>query len=406
MKILITDLAYLHHNYGAQALLLPLIEKIRNRIDAEISITISDIKYFREDKILAKKNNLKLYIKPRLKSSALFSLNNWRQLKRYNNLIKQNDIIIDLAGIEFIGDLPKTTKWKELLNVIFTQKLTEKYDKIYLKYTKSYGPFIGKFYRRIIKNHFNKLPFLMVRGKENLKNVEQMSLKTPLFSFPDISIGLNAESKTWAKKYLEKMSLKGKIVGISPSVVIRNIKQNLGRNCSGKNHKILSKMIIKQLIDNGNSVLLIPHSIGDGKNLTNCDLAFAKQIYAEIENDKLFILNDTSLTYKEVRAIIGQLDFYITGRYHALVSALTMKTPVIALAWHMKYDDIMSLFHKEYLTVDCRNISVADAFEKIKNFYHDRTWFDKNYSVKMHKQLIDEIDKSINLLFREIEKKR
>ncbi|MBT3168951.1 MAG: polysaccharide pyruvyl transferase family protein [Candidatus Cloacimonetes bacterium] len=406
MKILITDLAYFHHNYGAQALLLPLIEKIRNRIDAEISITISDTKYIREDKIFAKKNNLKLFIKPRLKSSTLFSLNDWIQLKKYNNLIKQNDVIIDLAGIEFIGNLPKTTKWKELLNVIFTQKLAEKYDKIYLKYTKSYGPFIGKFYRRIIKSHFNKLPFLMVRGEENLKNLEQMNLKTLLYSFPDISIGLNAESKTWAKKYLEKMLLKGKIVGISPSVVIRNIKQNSRQNCSGKNHKILSKMIIKQLIDKGNSVLIIPHSIGDGKDLTNCDLAFAKEIYAEIENDKLFILNDTSLAYKEVRAIIGQLDFYITGRYHSLVSALTIKIPVIALSWHTKYNDIMSLFHKKYLAINCRKKSIDDAFAEIDEFYQNRNWFDENYSVKMHKKLIAEIDKSIHLLFTEIEKKR
>ena len=65
MKVLLTDLAYSHHNYGAQGILIPFLEALRKKYIAEVTVTISDKTFWKEDLRFAQENNFKLLYKPR-----------------------------------------------------------------------------------------------------------------------------------------------------------------------------------------------------------------------------------------------------------------------------------------------------------------------------------------------------
>ena len=405
MKLLLTDLAYFYHNYGAQGILLPFIEKIKDKLDVEITVTVSNPDYFKQDKQFAANYGFKLILKPRIKITTFLKYQKLQKLREYRELVRKQDVVIDLSGIEFIGNLPKIIMWKNLINILYTQKISRKYNKRYYKFTKSYGPFKNKLYTKIIKINLNQLQFLQVRGEQNLNSVNQLGLEVPIYSFPDISLALEPSNAEWAQNYIANlMTAKNEIIGISPSVVIRNIS-SITNMTSGDDHVELCKQIISKYCNAHQTVLLIPHSIGNGKNLKTCDLALARKIYNEMpDNKNLVLLDDRNLTYQQTRAIIGQLSFYVTSRYHALASALRMNIPTISLSWHIKYKDIMKLYLDKFLTIDCRTTTISDAMKLIDEFYENRDWFSKELMQRKQSEVEKEIVKSIEMIVKDIKK--
>jgi polysaccharide pyruvyl transferase WcaK-like protein len=207
--------------------------------------------------------------------------------------------------------------------------------------------------------------------------------------------------------YVDKLGIDSskKLVGLSPSTVIAGINtKNNGSSC-GDRHITLCKEIIKFYRLNKQQVLLIPHSISDGKDLRSCDLALARKIYDETrDKTEVFLVDDMNLTYAQVRAIVGLLDFYITGRYHSISSALSMGVPTVCLSWHIKYKDIISLFLKEIPIIDCRTNSVEKSAALIKEYYYNQQWFDRERVLERKKEIIKEIDKSVDILANEIKR--
>ena len=403
MKILLTDLSYFYHNYGVQGILLPFIEKISESLNVEMTVTVSNPIYYEQDKQFAADHGFKLFLKPRLKFSSFFKLKDLQKLKKYRKLINEHDVIIDLSGIEFIGNLPKLIMWKDLINTLYTQKIAGKFKKKYYKFTKSYGPFHNKLYTKIIRKNFNKLPFLQVRGEQNMDSINKLKLDIPVYSFPDVSLALKSADNEWAHNYLANLMPDiSNIFGISPSVIIRNISNILNKTC-GKDHVEMCKQIISKYSNAHQPVLLIPHSIGDGKNLDTCDLALARKIFNEIpKKENLYKLDDVNLTYQQTRAIIGQLSFYVTSRYHSLASALKMRIPTISLSWHIKYKDIMKLYLDKFLTIDCRKTNIPDAMQLVDEYYKNRDGFSRDLWQKRQTKIEKEIENSIKMIVEDI----
>lgn len=424
VKFLITGLFYLNHNYGAQGIAFPIMEKLSSKFDAEYTFVLAQkgenqalfskkytFNVIDEPHIFAilRKRCFPLYLLYRLIRKKKLSK---KEMKKYSVLVdslKNSNVILDLSGIEFIGNISLRKRYLDFIAIISMQVLAEKNKKLYLKYTKSYGPFPDKdkLYKFLVKRQLNKLPFLFVRGKNNLDELKKLNLDIPLYSFPDISLSLEAESKDWALNFVDKLGvdISKKIVGLSPSAVIAGIKTKDNLASCGDSHIRLCKEVIKFYQSLNQQILLLPHSIFDGKNLRSCDLALAKKIYDEIADKKgVFLFEYMDLTYKQARAIIGLLDFYVTGRYHSMSSALFMGVPTVALSWHVKYKDIISLFSEDLPIINCKTNSVAKSIELIKERYYNRQWFNREFMLKRKKEIIEKIDESIDVLTNEIKR--
>lgn len=423
IKVLFSDLLYIKHNYGAQGLSFPLMEKLGNRFNAKYTFVIPQ-GYPEEQYSFSEKHDFNVVIAPRLFTilgklyfpiyilyilikGKPFPNNEKRRYSFLINTLRESDVVIDLSGIEFIGNVPLRKRYSDYLCTLSMQWLAEKYNKLYLKYTKSYGPFPtkDKIYRFLVRRSLNRLPFLFVRGKGNLDEVKKLKVKTTLYSFPDISLSLKAESRNWALNYVEKLGVDTtkKIVGLSPSAVIARMKLKNNKSSCGDNHIKLFKELIEFYRIHNQQVLIIPHSIVDGKDLVYCDLALARKIYKETKDKTgIYLVDDMDLAYDQMRAIIGLLDFYVTGRYHSISSALFMIVPTVALSWHMKYKDMISLFFKDFRVIECKSHNVDKSLALIKEAYFDRRWFDRERASKKKIEICRLIDQSVNILANEI----
>lgn len=421
VKILLTDTSYLRHNYGAQALAFPLKEKLNGYFQAEYSFIFNKAPS-QTEKEFCKKHNFTIIVKPgpMVMLGQLFfplailynlfllfkgrSMVKKQERAEYLNLVnslKDNDLVIDLSGIEFIEGVNLKRRWLNFVNIACVQHLAEKYRKPYLKYTKSYGPFSKKIYSLFVQWHLNKLPFVMVRGKNNLENVQKINLRVPVYNFPDISIIEQPAPQDWAVKYLSILGIEPfkEIIGLSPSTVFVSEKITQENNLQSLNHIKLYKALINFFQQENKQILLIPHSIENGKDWRLCGLALCKKIYTELKNKRnVFVVTDDNLTYKQVRAIIGLVNFYITSRYHALCSGLCMGVPSVALSWHIKYKDLLSLFLDDFLIIDYRVKNIDEALLLVKKYYDDQTWFNKSQVFQRKTESIKQINQSIKIL--------
>ncbi|MDD5552226.1 MAG: polysaccharide pyruvyl transferase family protein, partial [Candidatus Pacebacteria bacterium] len=236
-KVLLTDLSYLNHNYGAQGISFSFMNKLNGYIDAEYVFVLPK-KHYKENFLFAKNNYFNIVCNSGenfflergsvffflykiiyfLKKRKTITKKEERIYLKLIETIKKSDIIVDLSGIEFIGNRGLKTKWLDYLKTIFFQRLSHKLKKPYFKYTKSYGPISGKIYTFFVKRKLKKLPFIFVRGRDNLEEIKKLKLKVPLYSFPDVSIALRPADKNWAVDYVKKIGIdvSKPIIGISP----------------------------------------------------------------------------------------------------------------------------------------------------------------------------------------------
>jgi len=422
LKILLTDLSTLDHTFGAQALTFPMVEKLKNQADCTIVLAPS---YFEKNVKFAKNNGLKIIAEPNpvgalAKHSFFFKFINFFRIflmvlkgkkkilenekknqKIWDKALAEADVVIDNNGIEFIGNTNK--KWPQLWRTAFIQLICEQVKKLYLKTTKSYGPFEGFWFKMAVKRLLKNLPVIFVREgtskTSNLKQIEGLKLRKTIYEFPDISLGLKPASRAWAEAYVKKMGLDltKPIIGLSPSAVIYRLPN---KNLGGDNHLKFCQTLIKQFATK-NQVLVIPHARADGIDPKKCDVALAKMIISGLETPKnLFLLDDESLNYAQVRAIIGLLNFYIGSRFHGIASSLSMAVPIISLSWHVKYQDIMSLYLEKYPIINSRELTPAQGIKIVNQYYNDQKWFNKIKVQTRQKAIEAKLDENIKLMIK------
>jgi polysaccharide pyruvyl transferase WcaK-like protein len=155
---------------------------------------------------------------------------------------------------------------------------------------------------------------------------------------------LTEAEKESARKRFDPGFFKGsKVVGISPSVVLKKKADAAGLDYIG-----LTASFIDHLTDRGYRVLLVPHSAREGTEKThNNDLPLCREIYGRSAQPKECLLIDRELPSQELRYLIGLCDLFVASRFHAMVSSLAMEVPTLVIGWSHKYKEVLEMFGLE-----------------------------------------------------------
>lgn len=107
------------------------------------------------------------------------------------------------------------------------------------------------------------------------------------------------------------------------------------------------------------TIVFIPHSIEP--NGYRDDRLVSKDIYSEMSNKPMARLITTEYSAEELKALIGQLDIFISCRVHAAIGAIGMNTPVCLLArsWDRRAYNIVGKMAKQHQWIF--NIEELDA---------------------------------------------
>lgn len=292
--------------------------------------------------------------------------------------MREADIVVDSSGIAFVGPPDRSGRsaiFGAIANHLGTL-LASRYNKPLFRWTQSYGPFSGLFVPFIARREFARAPFLMARGYISHQRIRQLGVKCPVYEFPDVAFCLPAAKEEWAKTYLHKRVgvPSGKhLMGLSPSAVVRSYPSHMG--VVGEAHIDFCASLLNRLLGADWCGVLIPHTVRVNGPASACDLDVARQIFKKLSptlQERVYLVEE-DLDCRELKALIGKLDFFVGARYHSLVAALSMEVPTVAVGWHEKYLELLRYFGLEDTFIDARkDVPLSESVEYVHGLLEQR----------------------------------
>ena len=120
----------------------------------------------------------------------------------------------------------------------------------------------------------------------------------------------------------------------------------------------------KEIETNNSAFVFVPQVIVKYGN--DADIAYKiRERLAEKNRDKFVILTE-DLSPLEIKALIGNFDYFIGTRMHSNIFAISMKTPTIAIAYEKKTNGIMHTVGLDDYVIEMNSISLDILEEKAR----------------------------------------
>ncbi|OOB79411.1 MAG: polysaccharide pyruvyl transferase CsaB [Epulopiscium sp. Nuni2H_MBin003] len=244
------------------------------------------------------------------------SVNRWN-IKCIVQNIKNCDLLISGGG-SLLQDVTSIKTIPYYLGII---KIALMCNKKVVFYSQGIGPINKKINRYLVKNISNKIEHIFVRDTNSKRVLQSMGVKTPIDVSIDPVFGIQIDENEYSE--IKQQLSNKKSVGI----YLRPWKNNnLIINCMSK--------VILSLIQDDYEVYMICMQ-------PEQDIKIAKDVAKRVESNHLKII-EQSLTINKTLSYTANFDFIIGMRLHSLIMAVATNTPVIALSYDPKVENVMS----------------------------------------------------------------
>lgn len=121
------------------------------------------------------------------------------------------------------------------------------------------------------------------------------------------------------------------------------------------------------------TVVLIPHTFarsGSVESDPDASRAVMKELPAEAAG-RCFLL-EGDYDCQEVKAVIGQCDFFIGSRMHACIAALSQGIPTVGVAYSRKFAGVFQSVGVEHCVIDGESVDSEQAVEQTMSIFAGR----------------------------------
>lgn len=308
--------------------------------------------------------------------------------KGYSDLyheINNADIIMDISAGDSFSDIYGFKRL--LINSVIKLSAIKMKKKIILL-PQTMGPFKGFLSKRIARYITRNVTFNFVRDliSYNVLHNELGVEKAKIRYIPDMAFYMYPDNRITANEIIPyDKGDNEEIIGLNISALLYNggYTQN---NAFGfiVNYNDLIGNIIDYFIKIGRTrILLVPHVICE--DMVEDDLRVCKKIYAQLHKkykNRIYTI-DKPYREDELKQIIGQCDFFIGGRMHACIGAVSMRVPTVPIAYSRKFIGIWNELGLGDCVADPRYNSTEQILETIETNYNRRKEVKKILETKL-----------------------
>lgn len=349
-------------NMGGSAMLLTTLQQLRQRFPGSRFRLFSI--YPQQDKILATDADLEIVAAPPLKLLGLYMplvtiglTSKWvrRKLARYIpyfEALASADAVIDLSGIAFVDKRGLPLLWYNMSCALPGTM----FDIPVFKLSQALGPFQTGVNRWLAKATLSRCTAVIARGKQSYAYLEGLGLERTQV-LPDVSFAMEISAQNLAQAQAVYNSFgagKAEWIIVSPSQVVNQLCERQGIDFLVEMHRFVTSL----LNDTHANILILPHSLGQGKSKNN-DVELCQNLAQRLADSSRVHLHVAQEDPALLRAIIGEADFFIGCRFHAVVAALSMGIPTLILGWSHKYAEMAASFEANVPSVDFANFSAT-----------------------------------------------
>jgi len=399
MKITVLGTSLDNYNLGVGALASGVIACIAEHFpDAEISIltfapesSVRDVKC-KERTISVRTVNLRM--KPSSGRNALFLLAiaaalrvvPARRLREYLiaksavlNDLHESDMIVSIAGGDSFSDIYGL---RRLVDVSLPQFMAILLRRPLVLLPQTIGPFQSSLARGLAQIILKQAARIYCRDRESVKVAERMlgGVKPPKKVQFCYDVAFVMEPVAPARLDVAGLSLDeradSELVGLNVSGLLYRggYKQNdvfgFRNRYVDETHRIVEELVVRKNV----RVLLVPHTLGTG---TESDSNVCEALYQEFKDrypGRIGVIRGSYAPW-EMKYIIGRCGFFIGGRMHACIAALSQGVPAIAFAYSRKFSGVLATLGVEGLVVDPKTMPSSDVIERISRRFDERMEF-------------------------------
>lgn len=349
--------ATLSGNKGAAAMLQSVLENLPPLV-GEVRFSVLSVYPDKDERL---NDDDRVEIVPAKPIALMFTVSMammWAALRWLHlppNLLRRNslllalercDLLIDLSGISFTDG-----RVIELVYNIVCILPALLLGKKIIKYSQAMGPF------RTAPNHWAARALLprvtlnVARGQRTLSYLQELGLENVALC-ADAAFSIQERESEETLLALNRFNGR-QIVGISASSVVQAYCERRGIN-----YPLILAGFADRAIKEGYGVWLIAHAVRKSRKRgrTN-DVETCQAVYDSLGNRRHCQLIVEDYAPATLRAIIGECDFFVASRFHAMVSSLVKGVPTIVTGWSHKYTEVLEMFDLGEWTIGYRELS-------------------------------------------------
>jgi polysaccharide pyruvyl transferase WcaK-like protein len=286
-----------------------------------------------------------------------------RSLQRPFRELAECDLVCLVGGTTFEDSMLFKVPWNAM--AAWPAMLTRRN---YIMLSQTLGPFERRLNRVLATWTLRRAKAVHARGLRSKKNVEDLGLSNVSYC-PDLSIGMAVPEmselprvRRWIETILRgRQPSSVKIAGVAPNTIVESRTRQIGID-----YAAVLGACIGRLNSSGYHVALIPHSYRENASRShNNDAKLCERVLSRVSDRNSCTYVEEDLSSQELRRLVGEFDLLVASRFHSMVSALVMGTPVITIGWgDQKYIEVLEAFDvPPRLYISCSELSVQ-AFEE------------------------------------------
>lgn len=376
-------------NRGAEAMVSTTIGKLRQHYSKDLKFNVFTY-YPVRDRQLVTDQYISLYsstptylILVLLPCATLFQLFGYLRLRFIQRLLPQSvkalarsKALICLAGVSFIEGRTKFIPFN-IATILPAMLLGVPV----IKFSQAMGPFNAQPNRLAARIFLGRCRQIFTRGEITHSYLSELLSDKMIYQrASDMAFLFRREFclSQPADGLKEKLALlnvlhqrRKIIVGICPSVVIAVRAEE-----AGWDYIKFIRVLIRRLTDKGNVVALYTNATRgeDMDKSHNNDLPLLQVIYQDLEAHvkEHMVIFDNSFNVAQIHQIINECDVHVVSRFHAMISALASRIPVMVIGWSHKYLEVMQQFEQQDMVIDYKMGNIEPIFHSVEQLISER----------------------------------
>jgi polysaccharide pyruvyl transferase WcaK-like protein len=284
-----------------------------------------------------------------------------RPVREFLRAVQAADVVVSSAGIMFAD----TLGWNAFPDRAAEGRyfgVAKLLGKPVVKYTADFGPLQARWNRFFAKLWLGRFVDLIVcRNETSYQRLTEIGISPrKLLVAPDTGFLMQPLRSQAVDRMLAAVAQRP-LVAIGVSHQVRRHFEDPG------DYEPLIQALVHHVAQECNlGVLVVPNESHHRKEID--DMEIARRIVAQASDPRVALVDSSSLSGPELKALLGACNVVVSSRYHSLVAALSMAVPCLAVGWHHKYEELFHLFDQREWLLDCRGCkreTLLRAFDRL-----------------------------------------
>lgn len=261
------------------------------------------------------------------------------------------DVVADVSGISFVDDRGGLTLAYNVLLLLPAMILGTPIVKV----AQAMGPFGRPLNRSMARWTLKRTARVLTRGEHTHEMVSNLGVPARRADDVAFLMATSSDDRAWAARESGEQPY----VVVSPSAVVVAQAQ-----AAGVAYEELLVSLVGYLAET-HRVLLLAHSARPGQPESKLnDVPLCERVLGRFDAQSPVKLVDPTGSPQQMREVIAGAELVVTSRFHSMISALAVSTPVVVVSWSHKYREVLREFGLEAAATDYRSSS-AESISRL-----------------------------------------